>query len=435
MERMDQAHAELLELAAYLGGRRSQLLQQWRAGLGQVPSLPDTGQWSEAQLLDHFPEVLEGVERILATWPDVPPGLWRHQLERARAHARYRWLQGFDIATIMQEWGCLDRVMLSALSEFADEAVASHPRMKEAHLLWATVLEQHLTESVAAFHQFDQAEAATRSQELAEAFRRLQVASPRSNEAIGAATQDMRSALAVAQTSAAVIGEGGLSDADRRELQQVMRESFATVNITLTNLWTLAQLEAGAEPLAPAALDATEMLDLTCTHLSATLAQFQIELKMDGPPTLPVESDAARLPLLVRSLAMTASEAAQRGQMLVQWGEDKRTPGRWFLNLAHTVDPDGRRMTSPTARALSDATRSAHRVERGSRAPISDEQRAPAPVSPLGSNGIHLAIAKRVCELLHASLEMESTFEGLQYRVTLPVAYPVEPVTSQNGPA
>jgi signal transduction histidine kinase len=44
-------------------------------------------------------------------------------------------------------------------------------------------------------------------------------------------------------------------------------------------------------------------------------------------------------------------------------------------------------------------------------------------VSPLGSDGMHLAIAKRLCELLHASLELEAADAGLQYRVTLPRAY------------
>lgn len=423
MHATDPAPSTLHALAESLRKRRPDVLACWRQGIALDPALPDTTDWTEVQLLDHFPEILDRYEQILAAWPDAMPGLWRRHTEKAQAHARYRWLQGFSLRTVIQEWNGLNRCMQAEIARFFAGRPESIATLGHALQIWGGVLEQHLTESVIAFDQLQQAEAATRGQEIADALQRVRELQAARSEAVSAATQDIRDKLSVAQTSVSVMADSGLDAHERAELRELTQSSFDAVVDSLASVAALCRLEAGADPLTPAPIDAGEVLSATCNALHQELGDMAVTLSIDGPGKLPVEGDAARLPLLLRHLVLTAATATGRGELAIKWGDDQRSPGRWFINLAHPVAPDGNRETSPTALALSEATRDAHRTERAARAPLHGDARAPAPVSPLGSDGIHLAIAKRLCELLHASLELEAVDHGLQYRVTLPKAY------------
>lgn len=423
MHSTGQTQSALQALAAALHERRAPLLGDWRDAIDQDPSLPDITEWTQEQLLDHFPDVLDGFERALAAWPEVTPALWRRQMEKAHAHARYRWLQGYSLRTIVQEWSGLNRCVLVEMARFCTTQRDTGDALNHALQIWASVLEHHLTESVIAFDHLQQAEAATRAQELADTLRRLRELHSTGSQALSAAADRMRDSLSVAQTSVSVMSDGGLSDDDRTELHALTQSSFDAVRESLSSMATLSRLEAGAEQLTLAAIDAGAVIVTAHGALLDELKHAPVALTAHGPDQLPVEGDALRIALVLRHLVLTALPAVRDGEITITWGEDQRSPARWFLNLAHPMAIGGSRATSPTALALSEATRHAHQTERGPKASIHGDARAPAPVSPLGSDGMHLAIAKRLCELLHASLEMEATGEGLQYRVTLPKSY------------
>lgn len=419
----EQIQPSLQALASALHARRAPVLDAWRTMIEQDPTLPDMAEWTQEQLFDHFPEVLDGFEHALAVQPDTMAALWRRQTEIAQAHARYRWLQGYSLRTIVQEWNCLNRCMLAEMSRF----FAAHPDAAAAwgHALqlWAGVLEQHLTESVVAFDDLQQREAGTRAQELTETLRHLRELHATASQAMSAATDRMRDTLSVAQTSVSVMSDGSLSDQDRTELLTLAQASFDTVRESLSSMAALSRLEAGAEHRTVSMIDAAAVIATAHASLLDELRHTPVALAIHGPEQLPVEGDALRISLVLRHLLLTALPAAGNAELTITWGEDQRSPGRWFLSLAHPLAIDGSRATSPTALALSDATRDAHRTERSQKSPLHGEARASAPLSPLGSDGMHLAIAKRLCELLHASLELEATDAGLQYRVTLPRVY------------
>lgn len=423
MHPTDPTPSALRALADALRSRRTDVLACWRQGVALDPALPDTTEWTEVQLLDHFPEILDRYEQLLTVWPNTLPGLWRRHTEKAQAHARYRWLQGFALRTVIHEWNGLNRCMQAEIARFFAARPGSLAALDSALQVWGGVLEHHLTESVIAFEQLQQAEAATRGQEIADALHRLRELQAARSQALNATTQEIRDRLSVAQTSVSVMADSGLDARERAELRELTQSSFDSVVESLASVAALCRLEAGADPLTAGRIDAGAVMANACSDLARELEAMPVTVSVDGPDELAVEGDAMRLPLLLRHLALTAAAATGDGELTIKWGDDQRSPGRWFINLAHPVVPDGSRATSPTALALSEATRDAHRTERAPRPPLHGEERAVVPVSPLGSDGIHLAIAKRLCELLHASLELEATDEGLQYRVTLPKAY------------
>jgi hypothetical protein len=427
MNTPEQVRQGLAQLASHLRQQRDEILDAWRAMVEQDPSLHDTAEWTVAQVIDHFPEVLDGFERLLLAWPDPAPGIWRRHSKKAESHARFRWLQGYSLRTISQEWGYLNRCVVARLTAFRPEAGgAGDEVMHHAHQLWAGVLDQHLTESVNEYQHLLQAEAGTRAQELSEALARLRDLDKRRSDVMHGAAREMRSDLSLVLTTASVLDDSGLDESEREELRRLFQSGFASLDQALDNLVRLAQLEAGAELLTPAPLDAGEAMVLACTSLLPIAEQQNVELQFDGPGSLLVEGDARRLPLLVRHLLLAAVPGSRRGTIELRWGEDRRSNGRWFLNLRFSLSSAADRTSSPTASVLSEATREAHRTRRGTRLPLEGEGRAMVATSPLGTDGVHLAIAKRLCELFEASLELEAIEGGLQYRVTLPRVYSSE---------
>jgi light-regulated signal transduction histidine kinase (bacteriophytochrome) len=83
--------------------------------------------------------------------------------------------------------------------------------------------------------------------------------------------------------------------------------------------------------------------------------------------------------------------------------------------------------------ALYEATQTAHQVEEGRHSTVTDHpayaptvpaQSKTLPASQQPGEGIGLSIVKRLCELLDASLELEtSPGQGSTFRVTLPRRY------------
>jgi hypothetical protein len=121
----------------------------------------------------------------------------------------------------------------------------------------------------------------------------------------------------------------------------------------------------------------------------------------------------------------------------VTWeaNEDQRRP-QWILCIQDTGPGFKRGLATPLERVLKRATDEAHEVElanvpanqadpQADSAPTlaSQSQASPTPI-PTGE-GIGLSIVKRLCEMLDASLELESfEGEGTTFRIVFPRRYP-----------
>ena len=103
---------------------------------------------------------------------------------------------------------------------------------------------------------------------------------------------------------------------------------------------------------------------------------------------------------------------------------------RWQLSIADSGPGITQTTSAPIAQALEEATREAHRTDAEAQSPsaaqstsTSDAGESPARVPVVHGEGIGLAIVKRLCELLEATLELESRDVGTTFRVSLPRKY------------
>jgi signal transduction histidine kinase len=162
-------------------------------------------------------------------------------------------------------------------------------------------------------------------------------------------------------------------------------------------------------------------------------------LKMDGPASMPVESDQAKVLRILQNLVLNALKYTECGGVmeLRQPVADQLTDN-WMFCI-HDTGPglDGDPGASPLARKIHESTQSAQAAEQSHPEDITAARVAKAPTLPclaeeppaseIPGEGVGLSIAKRLCELLDASLELEtSPDKGSTFRVMLPRQYEAE---------
>jgi signal transduction histidine kinase len=159
-------------------------------------------------------------------------------------------------------------------------------------------------------------------------------------------------------------------------------------------------------------------------------------LKVAGPATWQVEGDAVKTRRIVQNLLLNALKYTQEGGVTVSWGDSRANDAaRWMVCVQDTGPGFHAGPGAPLAGALEGATDEARQVERdasggegwhgGAETAVSPP-RTPdnRPVHQERGEGIGLSIVKRLCELLEASLELESEpGKGTTIRVILPRRY------------
>ncbi len=150
-------------------------------------------------------------------------------------------------------------------------------------------------------------------------------------------------------------------------------------------------------------------------------AERGLLLKADGPTSLPVECDPLQLQRIIQNLVLNALQHTPTGWVSVCWSRENES--RWMVSVQDTGPGLPTQVGSrPYQGAPSPETT----------APIdfADAQPAATALSSRSGfahqrEGVGLSIVKGLCELLRASLEIESRpGEGTLYRIRLSIQGP-----------
>jgi len=211
-----------------------------------------------------------------------------------------------------------------------------------------------------------------------------------------------------------------------------------SLNKLLGDLMDQARLEAGHERRQIVSFDVAALLKDYCDSTRALAAEKNLFLVAKGTTPLMVDGDPGKVQRIVQNLVLNAIKVTERGGVKVTWEarEDERRP-QWALCVQDTGPGFKHGSASPLERVLKRATDEAHEVEqRNVRADhVADPQADSAPTlasqtaasghQAAAGEGIGLSIVKRLCEMLDASLELESSEgEGTTFRIILPRRYP-----------
>jgi len=430
------AREQLSALAAELLSRRDAILDAWRAYGDIVPGQNIAASLSRAQFNDHIPAVLDSLSHTLEAWPEEP-GAPAAQVETDKVadHGVQRWQQGYSLSEVLREWGYLQMCVAAELERYA----AGHPSlepsvMPNARRIWAQLCADGVTSSATQYGRLQQTESAGHVNALEQALAALHAMERSRAEAWRIAAHDLRGSVTVVKGAATLNASGAsLPEPVRTEVAEMLNKGISSLNEMLNDLLSLARLEAGHEQRTVTAFDAAVLLRDFCTASQAAATDRGLYLKMDGPGTLPVEGDKPKILRILQNLLLNAVKYTERGGISVSWGLDKtRDTDRWTFSVQDTgagIDQDH---DAAFAQVLHDATGVADEARDAStdrRRDIPAAATAPsasddAPANDQHGEGVGLAIVKRLCELLGASLELATKpGHGSTFRVIVPCKY------------
>jgi len=421
----------LPQLAEHLARRREAILAAWHAAVGADPEFASFSTLSRAQFNDHIPAVLDALEERLRRSGELEDGPAR-RAERTSAaeHGLHRWQQGYDQRQTMREWTHLQVCLQRELEVFE----AQHPdvapqAMGTAQRAVAWHCGDGVIESTAHYIRLQQSEANARLRDLEQALEQLQQMERERAEGWRQAAHDLRGTVGIISNTSALLNRN-LAEPLRARFAEVLHRGVASLHTLLNDLIDVARLEAGHERRNVAAFDAARVLRDLCDSMRNAAAEGNLFLLAQGPDSLPVAGDEAKVLRIAQNLLLNAFKATTQGGVRVLW--DARDE-HWTLSVQDTGPGFTRGPAAPLERALKIATEEAREAqaqqpdsagEAVPPSPVLPSQSAHRPPQALSGEGIGLSIVKRLCELLDASLEVDTApGAGTTFRVTFPRSY------------
>jgi signal transduction histidine kinase len=437
MDRPDSVEEQLVELRAHLASRRKAILQRWREAADADPQLVTASTLPRSQFNDHIPAVLDNFDRKLhASTVPPPPGLPPGKAADAAAHGMQRWQQGYHLREVTREWGHLHLCLVDELERYEAHRQVSREAMSIARRAVAQLCGEGVSESTAQYFELQKIEAEGQLRDLEEASRQTQQMEAERAELWRQAAHDLRGNLGAVTSATAGLALDGVPEPTREQFLRLLLRNVSSLHSMLDDVTNLARLQAGHERLEVKPFDAAVMLKELCDAQQAVAAEQGLYLRTDGPATLLVEGDPVKTARIAQNLLLNALKYTQDGGVTIRWGDSR--PGdeqRWMFAVQDTGPGFHAGPGAPLAGALEDATDEARQVERGAGpGAAADHSREAAArraahvdlrrVRQHPGEGIGLSIVKRLCEMLDASIELDSSSKvGTTFRIVLPRRY------------
>lgn len=416
-----QPDAQLGQLATYLFSRREAIITNWHTVCDKDPSLTILAALTREEFTDQVPAMLTVLEKRLRAEPD---GVLPYQI--AREHGLHRWHKGYALHELLSELSHLHQTLLGELGTFwSHQPNVGHEVLLIAHQRIGALIHEAIGGSIAQYDEFQKAEATERALNLQRALDEVTELGRKRGAMLRIASHDLRSSFSVIQGAASLLDMPDNTEQERTEMLQILNRNFPRLASMLTELMDLARLEAGRERIQIKPFDAAELLRGLIDSAQPLAQERGLFLRGDGPAYLPVMGDATKVYRIAQNLLTNALKNTLAGQVSVSWSRENQF--RWTLSVQDT----GPGLSSAAAMWLSEQLRPAvESVAVFSENMPEKTQPTPAPSADpsvtVGSQpdgeGIGLYIVKRLCELLNASLDVETRLgAGTLIRVRFPL--------------
>lgn len=427
-------------LAAWLAGKRAAILQAWRTRVQLDPELTTASSLPRSQFNDHIPALLDAYERRLRqSSPRESASAEERRREDSAGHGLQRWQQGYHLREVAREWGHLQLCLADELQRFE----ADHPHlpagvMSRAWRALAELCGQGVSDSTTRYFQLQQAEAGGHVRDMQNTLEEVRNLDRRRTELFRQAAHDLRGNFGVVQNATSGLTRSAVPEAMRDELLRILQRSVSSLHWMLDEMLDLARLQAGYELRDVQPFDAAALLRDLYDNARTLAGERALVLEADGPQSLQVEGDAVKVRRVAQNLLLNALKYTGAGTVVLSWGNSRdNDPKRWMLCISDTGPGFHSGPHSPLAEALKDATaESKHTAQKGADPTVMPSAEAADPgqaetgehrSAQQRGEGIGLSIVKRLCELLDATVELESSAKGTIFRVILPRRYEPDP--------
>ena len=426
---------ELAALADHLRDRQEALLLAWRSAIKKDPELTSGDSLPRSELYDHIPALLKTFERELRRAASAAEAQTDEKAaDTAAAHGLQRWKQGYDCREVTREWGRLNECVISELDRYAKANPEVSPdAMTRARQVWTRLCSTGIEASVHEYFSLQEQEAAGHVKDLEDALEQIREVERERADLWQQAAHDLRGNLGVVANVTVGLTRHGKQDSSREDFVRILMRNVTSLHHLLDDVTSLARLQAGRESRQIEALDVTTILEPLCEGIRPLATQRGLYLNCEGPAGLAVDGDAVKIRRIAQNLVLNALKYTQAGGITVTWGDSgPEDPKRWALYIKDT----GPGFPSDSAQPLAAV------LDKTSEPPSSPVATTPAQTAlatALGNlsvggvaagssvesgEGIGLSIVKRLCEMLDATIEMQSVpSTGTTFRILFPRRY------------
>jgi signal transduction histidine kinase len=416
-------------LADQLTERRDAILKAWRAAVSSDATLTSGDSLPHSQLNDHIPAVLEGFEEHLRSQST--------EAERqgdAASHGLHRWQQGFGLAEVVRELGRLNECVVKELDTLA-KGPPVHPAevMAHARLLWAQIHSVAVGASTAQYFKLQQIEATAYTRSLEQGLETLQRMEQQRAQLWQEAAHDLRGNLGVVSNATAGLGARHADPAVQERFLRLLGKNVQALHRLLDDVTVLARLQSGQEERNAGIVDVAPVFRELWESLEAHAQHKGLYFTLEGPGPFKVRSDTVKLHRIAQNLVLNAIRYTKEGGLHLSWGDcGPEDPERWMLVIADTGPGIGNDGSSEMKNALEVATQHADQVAFDSKEDkvthINDEDAGVpepdfSPQTDKHGEGIGLSIVKRLCELLDATVQVDSGASGTRFEILFPRDY------------
>ena len=432
MDTTENVRAQFDALADHMGEQRDAILQHWRLAAANVGDLAIVSSLTRQQFNDHIPGIIHAFVRTLRAAGEVSKQSLRREKEQVTEHGLQRWQQGYQLHELASEWGYLQICLMEELESYA----MNHPEleisvMPTARRALARLCWDGIAESTEQYWRLHQTEAAGNVRDLEQALATLNELERARAEAWREAAHDLKGSVTVVKGAASVLQIDDVPEPMRLQFFDRLQKGVSSLHEMLNDLMSLARLEAGHEQRVVTTFDAASLLAEFCAVSLPLARERGLRLDMQGPDSLVVDGDRAKIQRILQNLLLNAIKYTPRGGVAVIWGAAKgQHAASWMFCVQDTGPGLNAGSDTPLAHQLHEATQVARELDSApapnqlTHAPTVPAQSKTLPSDQMPGEGVGLTIVKRLCELLDASIELEtSPGKGSTFRVILPRNY------------
>ena len=434
-EEMQDIPRELTALADHVEGHREAMVLSWQNAIQRDPDLSEGESLPRADLIDDIPAMLAAFERNLraAATEGAATTQLPGQEQPAASHGLQRWRQGYDLREVARELGKLNECVVLELNRYAQaHANLSPDALTRAQQIWTALFSTSIEESVSQYFALQQQEAEGHVKDLESALEQIRELEQQRGELWEQAAHDLRGNLGVVANVTVGLTRHGRSAASRADFVSILTRNVTSLHHLLDDVTSLARLQAGRETRQIEPLDVTSLLQSLCEGMRPLAAQRGLYLKCENSADFAADGDAVKIRRIAQNLILNSIKYTHRGGITVTWGGSLADdPKRWVLNVTDTGSGFHTDSGQPLAAALdkqeSAPSRGTTSGEREAASVLGDLSVAGAKTGSVRGEpgeGIGLSIVKRLCEMLDATIEMQSVAEvGTSFRIFFPRHY------------
>ncbi|NIJ52959.1 sensor histidine kinase [Dyadobacter arcticus] len=416
---MVKSEKDVEHLIQHLYARRETILSSWRTICIQTQTQITNTSFSQQEFNDHVPAILDILAQRLKGEPDEP-----NLIDQARDHGLHRWQHGYSLPELLTELEILYGVILDEVQGFQktydklDVDIFSIVHRQVFNLFGETS-----RGSVLYYDKLRQTSAAAQANAMQHELEGLEQLSKDRSEHLRHSTHDLRSGFSF-MVGATQLLQMPNTQEEIIKLVDMLNLNLSSIRGMLFQLTDYAPIEANQETLDIKEFDVAAMLQKVVSTAQPIADQHNLTLRADGPSTLFVKSDSVKVQRIVQNLLYNALKYTKKGGIYISWTKENDT--HWTLSIQDTGP--GYKPNSPvhlSVEQLKPLGQPINTHQAGGRSgnpfdapPSTDQIKNPYASQMKESEGLGLFIVKKLCELLSASMDIESEpGEGTLVRV------------------